>query len=118
MAYFDSIVVGVIGSPILDSAILVGGSDGTNLQAIATDATGQVKVLVQSGTITISGTVVVSGTVTSNIGTTGGLALDATLTSGTQKTKLVDTGGVNVASISAAGAIKVDGSAVTHPISE
>lgn len=61
--------------------------------------------------------ITVDGTVTSNIGTTGGLALDATLTGGTQKTKLVDTGGTNVASISAAGALKVDGSAVTQPIS-
>lgn len=40
-----------------------------------------------SGTVTItpSGTQTVSGTVTSNIGTTNGLALDATLTGGTQK---------------------------------
>lgn len=43
--------------------------------------------------------------------------LQATLTGGTQKTKLVDTGGTNVASISAAGAVKVDGSAVTQPVS-
>lgn len=56
-------------------------------------------------------------TVTANIGTTNGLALDSTLTGGTQKTKLVDTGGTNVGSISAAGALKVDGSAVTQPIS-
>jgi hypothetical protein len=59
----------------------------------------------------------VSGTITANIGTAGTLALDATLTGGTQKTKLVDTGGSNVASISAAGALKVDGSAVTQPVS-
>lgn len=59
----------------------------------------------------------VSGTVTSNIGTTNGLALDTTLTGGTQKTKLVDTGGTNVASISASGALKIDGSAVTQPVS-
>lgn len=59
----------------------------------------------------------ISGTVTANIGTSGSLALDATLTGGTQKTKLVDTGGTNVASISAAGALKVDGSAVTQPVS-
>lgn len=59
----------------------------------------------------------VSGTVTANIGTTNGLALDATLTGGTQKTKLVDTGGTNVASISASGALKTDGSAVTQPVS-
>ena len=34
-------------------------------------------------------------TVTANIGTTNGLALDATLTSGSQKTKLVDSAGRN-----------------------
>lgn len=45
-----------------------------------------------------------------------GFALDATLTGGTQKTKIVDTGGTNVASVSAAGAVKVDNSAVTQPV--
>jgi len=59
----------------------------------------------------------VSGTVTANVGTTNGLALDATLTGGSQKTKLIDTGGTNVASVSATGALKVDGSAVTQPVS-
>lgn len=59
----------------------------------------------------------VSGTVTANIGTTGGLALDATLTGGTMKTKIVDAGGTNVATVSAAGAVKIDGSAVTQPVS-
>lgn len=62
----------------------------------------------------------VSGTVTANAGTnlnTSALALDATLTGGTQKTKIVDTGGANVATVSAAGAVKVDGSAVTQPVS-
>ncbi len=59
----------------------------------------------------------VSGTVTANVGTTGGLALDATLTGGTQKTKIVDAGGTNLATVSAAGAVKVDGSAVTQPVS-
>jgi len=56
-------------------------------------------------------------TVTANIGTTNGLALDATLTSGSQKTKLVDSGGTNLATISAGGALKTDGSAVTQPVS-
>jgi hypothetical protein len=59
----------------------------------------------------------ISGSVTANIGTSGSLALDATLTGGTQKSKLVDTGGTNVASVSAGGALKVDGSAVTQPVS-
>ena len=56
-------------------------------------------------------------TVTANIGTTNGLALDATLTSGSQKTKLVDSAGTNLATVSAGGALKVDGSAVTQPVS-
>lgn len=63
---------------------------------------------------------VISGSVTANAGTnlnTSLLALDSTLTGGTQKTKIVDTGGTNVASVSAAGAVKVDGSAVTQPVS-
>lgn len=59
----------------------------------------------------------VSGTITANVGTTNGLALDATLTGGTQKTKLVDSGGTNVATVSAGGALKVDNSANTQPIS-
>src|SRR5216110_1530365 len=52
----------------------------------------------------------VSGTVTANVGTTNGIALDATLTGGSAKTKLIHSGGTNLASISAAGAVKVDGS--------
>jgi hypothetical protein len=67
----------------------------------------------------VQGTLTVGGTVTSNAGTnlnTSALALDATLTNATQKTKLVDTAGTNVAAISAANALKVDGSAVTQPV--
>jgi hypothetical protein len=44
-------------------------------------------------------------------------ALDATLTGGTQKTKLVDSAGTNLATISAGGALKVDASATTQPVS-
>jgi hypothetical protein len=63
------------------------------------------------------GSLTVDGTVTANIGTSNGLALDATLTNGSQKTKIVDSGGANVAAVSAAGALKVDNSAVTQPVS-
>lgn len=42
----------------------------------------------------------ITGTVTSNIGTTGGLALDATLTGGTQTTRITD--GTNTATVKAA----------------
>lgn len=47
-----------------------------------------------------------------------GFALDATLSGGTQKTKLVDTAGVNVASVSLAGAVKVDASSVAVPVTD
>jgi hypothetical protein len=56
-------------------------------------------------TLTVDGSGVtqpVSGTVTANVGTTNGLALDATLTGGTQQTKLTD--GSN-----AVGVLKSDG---------
>ena len=76
----------------------------------------------------------VSGTVTANQGTAGaaawpisaaslplptGAATDASLTNGNLRgsVKMLDSGGVNVASVSAAGAVKVDGSAVTQPVS-
>jgi hypothetical protein len=60
-----------------------------------------------SGTVTItpSGTQTVSGTVTANIGTSGSLALDATLTGGTQQTKITD--GTNVATVKAASTAAV-----------
>lgn len=45
-------------------------------------------------------TVVDSGSITANIGTSGSLALDATLTGGTQQTKITD--GTNVATVKAA----------------
>jgi hypothetical protein len=85
------------------SALTVAGSDGTNFRYLKTDNTGVLKVD-PSGTTTqpVSGTVtvtqstgsnlnaVVTGTVTANVGTTGGLALDATLTGGTARTKISD----------------------------
>jgi hypothetical protein len=90
---------------------------------------GTVAVSTVAGTVTIgdggatisiddgAGSLTVDGTVTVNIGTTNGLALDTTATNGTQKTKLVDSGGTNTATVSAGGALKVDGSAVTQPVS-
>ena len=46
-----------------------------------------------------------------------GAAQDATLTGGSMVTKLVDAAGVNKVAVSAAGALKVDGSGVTQPVS-
>jgi hypothetical protein len=110
-------------------SLAVDSSGAINVkQATAADlnatVTGTVTANAGTGNFTVvqaTGTnlhaVIDSGTVTANIGTTGGLALDATLTGGSQKTKLVDSAGTNLASISAAGALKVDGSAVTQPVS-
>ncbi len=103
------------------SVVLVGGRS-----ADVTPVYSPIPLAAGSGSVVVSGTVsviqstspwVVSGTVTSNIGTTGGLALDATLTGGTQVTKLADAGGVNQAAISATGVLSVDGSSVIQPVS-
>lgn len=82
------------------------GYDGTNVRGLSTNTSGQLNVIFPSAqavtltSTTITGTVTVSGTVTANVGTTGGLALDATLTGGTQKAQVTD--GTNVAAVKAA----------------
>lgn len=105
------------------------------------DANGNLKTVIQN-TVAVSGTFwqttqPVSGTVTANIGTANGLALDATVaalqvaqgsaTSG-EKGSLIQgavttaapaytTGNTNPLSLTTAGALRVDGSGVTQPIS-
>ncbi len=98
--------IGTTNGLALD-ATLTGGSqrnrltDGTNNAAIVNAAPtteyGLVVRNIPSGTQTISGSVTASGTVTANIGTTNGLALDATLTGGTQQSRITD--GTNIAAI-------------------
>jgi len=116
---------GVYHDPDVDSngaeEVNLRTSTGTELLG-QTTMTGSVPVVLASNQTVIpvndnNGSLTVDGTVTANIGTTNGLALDATLTGGTQKTKVIDSGGTNTLSISAAGAAKVDGSAVTQPVS-
>jgi len=85
-----------------NTQILVGGSVTT---ASPTYSTGNINPfsLTTAGALRVDGsstTQPVSGTVTSNIGTTGGLALDATLTGGTQTTRITD--GTNTATVKAA----------------
>jgi hypothetical protein len=108
-------ISGIVGQNTMANSIPVTiASNQTKIKVDLTDtAANAVAIKVDGSAVTQP----VSGTVTANIGTTNGLALDATLTGGTQKTKLVDTGGTNVASISVGGALKVDGSAVTQPVS-
>jgi len=129
--------------------LIMGGSDGTNARYILVDSSGRpimvgagVAGTPAGGVISIQGvaggtTVTISGTVTSNIGTTNGLALDATLAklTITQGTALgsntqaliggsvttvaptYTTGQINPISLTTAGAIRIDGSGVTQPIS-
>jgi hypothetical protein len=79
-------VVGTAASAVPSKLVQVGGSDGTNARAIKTNSSGQLDIrpLTSSDQVTVvpSGTQTVSGTVTANMGTTNGLALDATLTGG------------------------------------
>jgi hypothetical protein len=116
--------VGSNNSAIPGSSTQIGGSDGTNLQSIRVfdgdTGAGTQYVLgailrksasggtVEAGTsadplrIDPTGTTTqpVTGIVTANIGTTNGLALDATLTGGTQRSKITD--GTNNAAVKAA----------------
>jgi hypothetical protein len=100
--------VGVTGSAVPADATLIGGTDGTNLRGISVTSAGLVNIAPLPtgsntiGNVNINGTVAAtqSGawTVTSNIGTAGGLALDTTLTSGSQLTQI--TNGTNSVAVS------------------
>ncbi len=87
---------GAVAATPPTSAVLMGGTDGAALRGLLVDSSGRVWV-------NVNGSVAVTGTVTANIGTTGGLALDATLTGGTQRTRITD-GTNNVALSNAAPA--------------
>lgn len=100
---FNNASVSATGSAVPALGTFIGGSDGTLLKAVRVATDGTVRID-PTGTTTqpVSGTVtvtqatgsnlnaVVSGTITANIGTSGSLALDATLTGGTQRTKISD----------------------------
>ena len=122
---------GTTGAAVPGSATLVGGSDGTNLQAARLfdgDTGGGTQYIlgvalrkfasggtVEAGTssdplrVDPTGTTTqpVSGTVTANIGTSGSLALDATLTGNNQRTRITD--GTNLAAVKAASTAAVAG---------
>jgi hypothetical protein len=90
-----------------------GAATAAKQPALGTAGTASVDVLTVQGiasmtALKVDGSAVtqpVSGTVTSNIGTTNGLALDATLTGGTQRTKVTD--GTNNAAVKAASTAAV-----------
>lgn len=99
--------VSATGSTPPASATYAGASVTT---AAPTYTTGQMSALslTTSGSLRVDGsgsTQPVSGTVTANIGTTNGLTLDATITGGTQRTKITD--GTNNAAVKAASTAPV-----------
>jgi hypothetical protein len=80
----------------------IAGAAGTSPPSLAASASGLIGWL-RKIVDTLAGTLTISGTVTANAGTnlnTSALALDATLTGGTQQTKITD--GTNVATVKAA----------------
>lgn len=103
---------------------VIGASDGTNIKTLLVDGSSNLKVAVQN-------------TITANIGTSGSLALDASVTAqnlaqGSTTSGQVGTlvqGAVTTSapsyttaktsplSLTTAGALRVDGSAVTQPVS-
>ena len=77
-------------------------NDGIDIGDVTVNnASGASAVNIQDG----GNSITVDGTVTSNIGTTNGLALDATLTGGTQTSRITD--GTNTATVKAASTAAV-----------
>lgn len=103
--------LGTAGVPSADVLSIQGV---TSMTPVKVDGSGVTQPV--SGTVAVSGTVPVSGTfwqttqpvsgtVTANVGTTNGLALDATLTGGTQQSKITD--GTHIANVKAASTAAV-----------
>src|SRR6185437_7780546 len=112
------------------SPVLTGGWDGTDVRTLLTDSGGR-------QIVNINGTVPVNGTITANLGTLNGAALDATVqaiiqaqasTTAGEKGPLVQgavttsspsytAGQTDPLSITPAGALRVDASATTQPVS-
>ena len=98
-----------------DSAARIAGDAANGLDVDVTRVQGVVHVDDNAGSLTVDGTVTVANP-TTNPET--GLAKDATLTGGSAKSKLVDSGGTNVAAVSAAGRLSVDASGVAVPVTD
>jgi hypothetical protein len=144
--------VGTNGATIPASSTMIGASDGTNLQQLLVETSlnrnlrvgiynGAIEAIVtNANALKVDNSAVtqpVSGTITANIGTTNGLALDASVngvivaqasTTSGQKGPLIQgavttgspsytTAQTSPISLTTAGAVRVDASATTQPIS-
>lgn len=112
-----------IGAALPAGSNLIGGVelvDSGGVNKVSISSAGAVKVDGSSVTQPVSGTVTAVQGNTWSVAVTDSVPLSVVLTAGSVlagEFKLVDSGGSNLASISAAGAVKVDGSAVTQPVS-
>jgi hypothetical protein len=114
------------GSAPTKNPVQIGGFDGTYVRRVLTDASGNVEVNVaNTPTVTAnagSGTFSVSGSVTAteggswNVGQSGTWTVDPGNTANSTPWLFSISQGGNTAAVSAAGALKVDGSAVTQPV--
>jgi hypothetical protein len=95
-------VVATDGAAALTKCYQVGGTDGTNAQILSTNASGHVNIADGGNSITVD------GTVTGNQGTPNTTA---------NRWPVQITDGTDLALVSAGGALLVDGSATTQPVS-
>lgn len=116
--------VGTDGSAIPTSSTLIGASDGTNLQPLQVDGSHYLKVNVAAGSLSASNPSVSTDgsalpTSSTLIGASDGTNLQQLLVESATNRNL-RTGiysGANEATVTASNALKVDGSAVTQPVS-
>jgi hypothetical protein len=114
--------IGLNGQPIPSSATLVAGSDGTDLQPIKVDASGELQVDVISSALptgaateaTLASVLVDTGNIATDVA-----SIDASSTASAASLASIDSKLANPMPIEGgnATAVKVDGSAVTQPIS-
>lgn len=79
-------IVTALGGTLAISAASLPLPSGASTSALQTTGNTSLASIVTA----LAGTLTISGTITANVGTTNGLALDATLTGGTQKTLIFD----------------------------
>ena len=116
-------VVATDGSAALTKLYQVGGTDGTNAQIISTNTSGHVNIADGGNSITVDGTVAATQSGTWNITNITGTVSLPTGAATAAKQPALGTAGtasadvITVQGIASMVALKVDGSAVTQPVS-
>jgi hypothetical protein len=116
-------VVATDGSAALTKLYQVGGTDGTNAQILSTNTSGHVNIADGGNSITVDGTVAATQSGTWNITNITGTVSLPTGAATAAKQPALGTAGtasadvITVQGIASMVALKVDGSAVTQPVS-